>query len=114
MFVELSEQLRGGDKRVIKDNNIQFNSKNKCVDWSNNAVIRKLTPTECFLLMGFTKEDIDKCYDMGLSDSALYKVSGNSIVTKCIEMWFEHLYKAMYDESYKCIDENFQVPSPTI
>ena len=75
--------------------------------------IRKLTPRECFKLMGFTFEDWDKCSNVGISNSAGYKAAGNSIVTDCIKLLFEHLYKAQYDESYVCTDEkmqNFQKP----
>ena len=72
--------------------------------------IRKLTPRECFVLMGFKFEDWDKCVDIGISNSAGYKAAGNSIVTNCISLLFEHLYKAQYDESYICTDENFQKP----
>lgn len=75
--------------------------------------IRKLTVRECFALMGFTFEDWDKCAAIGISNSAGYKAAGNSIVTNCISLLFEHLYKAQYDESYICTDEkmqNFQKP----
>ena len=72
--------------------------------------IRKLTPRECFRLMGFIFEDWDKCATIGISNSAGYKAAGNSIVTNCISLLFEHLYKAQYDESYICTDENFQNP----
>ena len=72
--------------------------------------IRKLTVRECFALMGFTFDDWDKCEAMGISNSAGYKAAGNSIVTNCITLLFEHLYKAQYDETYVCTDENFQKP----
>lgn len=75
--------------------------------------IRKLTPRETSVLMGFTTEDCDKCSAIGISNSALYKAHGNSIAVPCIELLFEHLYKAQYDESYICTDEkmqNFQKP----
>lgn len=72
--------------------------------------IRKLTPRECFKLMGFTFEDWDKCEAIGISNSAGYKAAGNSIVTNCITLLFEHLYKVQYDETYICTDENFQKP----
>lgn len=76
-----------------------------------NRRVRKLTPTECYKLMGFTKEDIDKCYLIGMSNTQLYKQAGNSIVTNCIEGLFEHIYKAQCDEGYFCKDENFWIPS---
>lgn len=75
--------------------------------------IRKLTVRECFKLMGFEFSDWDKCAAVGISNSAGYKAAGNSIVTNCISLLFEHLYQAQYDESYICTDEkmqNFQKP----
>lgn len=68
--------------------------------------IRKLTPTECYILMGMVKEDADKAYAVGMSDSALYKSAGNGIVTNCPQLIFEHLYKAIYEPDFKCMDES--------
>lgn len=42
--------------------------------------IRKLTPRECFRLMGVDDADIDKLLSAGISNSQLYKCAGNSIV----------------------------------
>ena len=70
--------------------------------------IRKLTVRECFKLMGFEFLDWDKCSEMGISNSAGYKAAGNSIVTDCIKLLFEHLYQAQYDEMYVCTDERMQ------
>ena len=42
--------------------------------------IRKLTPRECFRLMGVDDADIDKMQAAGISNSGLYKLAGNSIV----------------------------------
>ena len=42
--------------------------------------IRKLTPRECFRLMGVDDADIDKIQASGLSNSSQYKLAGNSIV----------------------------------
>lgn len=42
--------------------------------------IRKLTPKECFRLMGFDDRDVDVLVSNGISDSQLYKMAGNSIV----------------------------------
>ena len=44
-----------------------------------NIRIRKLTPRECWRLMGFTDEDFDKAAKV-CSDSRLYSQAGNSIV----------------------------------
>lgn len=42
--------------------------------------IRKLTPRECGRLMDVDDDDIDKIVATGLSNSALYRLFGNSIV----------------------------------
>ena len=70
--------------------------------------IRKLLPEECFILQGFTIEDCQKCRDIGLSNTALYKAAGNGLICQCVQLIMEHLYKALCDENYKCYDENFQ------
>ena len=46
--------------------------------------IRKLTPVECMKLMGFTKEDYQSLVDIGMSDSAIYHMAGDSIITTCL------------------------------
>lgn len=84
--------------------------------WENNNVlknnfhIRKLTPNECWKLMGLTEEDCANAKNIGVADCQLYKQAGNGIVTNCVELLAEHLYKAQYDNTYKCTDENFQIP----
>lgn len=70
-----------------------------------NYRIRKLTPNECWKLMGLTEEDCSKAVAIGVSDSQLYKQAGNGIVTNCCELLAEHLYKAQYDGTYTCADE---------
>lgn len=66
--------------------------------------IRKLTPEECFILMGFSAEDVEKCRDVGVSNSQLYKQAGNSICVTCIEYIMQHLKKA-YKPDYITFDE---------
>ena len=58
---------------------------------STNLRIRKLTPTECYKLMGFTAEDCKKASDGGVSNSQLYKQAGNSIVVNVLEAIFTSL-----------------------
>ena len=45
--------------------------------------IRKLTPKECWRLMGFSDEDFDKAAEVN-SNSQLYKQAGNSIVVNVL------------------------------
>ena len=51
----------------------------------NEYRIRKLTPKECWRLMGFRDECFDRAKNSGMSDSALYKQAGNSIVVNVLE-----------------------------
>lgn len=53
--------------------------------------IRKLTPTECYKLMGFTVEDCKKVSEGGISNAQLYKQAGNSIVVNVLEAIFTSL-----------------------
>ena len=57
--------------------------------------IRKLTPRECFRLMGFSDEDFDAAQSVGISNSQLYKQAGNSIVVDVLYYIYVELYKAM-------------------
>ena len=50
----------------------------------NNLRIRKLTPKECWRLMGFDDEDFEKAKKV-CSDTQLYKQAGNSIVVNVLE-----------------------------
>lgn len=52
--------------------------------------IRKLTPKECWRLMGFSDEDCNRA-SYYVSDSSLYKQAGNSIVTSCLVAIFYSL-----------------------
>ena len=66
----------GGDKRVIE----------------GDFRIRKLTPRECFRLMGMRDDDIDKIQAAGISNTQQYKMAGNSIVVNVLEAIFKNLF----------------------
>lgn len=55
--------------------------------------IRKLTPRECFRLMGFTDEEFDRAEAVN-SNAQLYKQAGNSIVVNVLE----HIFRAIYTD----------------
>lgn len=57
----------------------------------NTLRIRKLTPKECFRLMGFDDKDIDILVANGISNTQLYKMAGNSIVVNVMEKLMECL-----------------------
>lgn len=53
--------------------------------------IRKLTPKECWRLMGFDGEDFEKASVVN-SNAQLYKQAGNSIVVPCLEGIIHNLF----------------------
>lgn len=55
--------------------------------------IRKLTPKECWRLMGFDDKDFEKAKAAGISNSQLYKQAGNSIVVNVLEGILKNLIK---------------------
>lgn len=57
----------------------------------SNYKIRKLTPRECYRLMGWKDEQFDKI--QGISDAQLYKTAGNGIVIPVLEAIFEKMFK---------------------
>ena len=56
-----------------------------------NTRIRRLTPKECWELMGFSNKDFEKAANIPTSDTQLYKQAGNSIVVPVLEKIFINL-----------------------
>ena len=50
---------------------------------AKGVTVRRLTPKECWRLMGFDDEDFEKAKEVN-SDSQLYKQAGNSIVVNVL------------------------------
>lgn len=73
------------------------------INGSESLRIRKLTPKECFRLMGVKDRDYSKIADF--SNSSLYKLAGNSIVIQVLMGIFGELlgidYKKKIKESVK-------------
>ena len=63
--------------------------------WSSKLRIRKLTPKECIRLMGFTDEDYEAMREIGMTDSAIYHMVGDSIVVTVLISIFSQL---MYED----------------
>lgn len=59
---------------------------------SSNLCVRKLTPKECWRLMGFDDEDFEKAASVN-SNSQLYKQAGNSIVVDVLYYIFENMLR---------------------
>lgn len=56
-------------------------------------LLRRLTPRECFRLMGVSEQDIDAIQAAGISDSQQYKMAGNSIVVDVLAKIFQQLFR---------------------
>ena len=56
----------------------------------DNLKIRKLTPKECFRLMGVKDEDYEKIAK-NQSDSSLYHLAGDSIVVNVLMAIFKEM-----------------------
>lgn len=67
-----------GDKRVLEPSEIKWR-------------IRKLMPVECWKLMAFTKEDHNRA-SAYVSNSALYKQAGNSIIVNVLVALMSSLF----------------------
>ena len=59
--------------------------------------IRKLTPKECFRLMGFDDKDCDILVENKISNTQIYKMAGNSIVVDVLEEIFVELLNQYED-----------------
>lgn len=64
----------------------------------SNLRIRKLTPKECWLLMGFDPSDYDAASKV-VSESQLYKQAGNSIVVNVLEAIMKNMFEEVKHES---------------
>lgn len=70
--------------------------------------IRRLMPSECWRLQGFTKEQFEKVTAAGMSDAQLYKQAGNSITVNVVEAIAQNLLKFDEEESANGkYDQNF-------
>ena len=120
--IEIKEKTKKGYKEAYEGDGIYLDrphQKRGCVQHgmvqtlktSGNDVgvvtkslrIRKLTPLECFRLMGFSDEDFNKI--VGISNTQLYKMAGNSIVVNVLVHIFKSLFEALETNEHKEIIE---------
>ena len=81
------------DTRVYKDYSPTLRAARSGLKVATDFRIRKLTPKECWRLMGFDDSDFDKAKAAGISNSQLYKQAGNSIVVNVLQYIFRNLFK---------------------
>lgn len=75
---------------------LYFNNKGRNTCGGKGVImrIRKLTPKECFRLMGFDDQSFHKAEAVN-SNTQLYKQAGNSIVVNVLE----ELFRKLLDEN---------------
>lgn len=94
-------QILEGNKKCVEKNDgnmITLTTRGDCVgttvkDEIGNLRIRKLTPKECFRLMGVKDEDFEKCAK-NQSDSSLYHLAGDSIVVNVLMAIFKEFLES--------------------
>ena len=97
-----TSRMKEWDKRSIETNNISPTLDTRCdclgvvVNYEpimeTNYRIRKLTPKECFRLMGVKDEDFDKVAQ-NQSNASLYHLAGDSIVVNVLMAIFSKILK---------------------
>lgn len=97
-------KVLGGIGEKDSNNNTQWKQQNRVYDdkvaisvttafnpyYKDSLRIRKLTPKECFRLMGVKDEDYEKCAK-NQSDSSLYHLAGDSIVINVLMAIFKEM-----------------------
>ena len=76
---------------------------------SDTCRIRKLTPLECWRLMGFRDMDYYAAKSVGISDAQLYKQAGNSIVVTVLEAIFRQLFLKKHRKKQGIIAEQIRI-----
>ena len=69
--------------------------------------IRKLTPKECWRLMGISDEDFEKAQEVS-SNTQLYKQAGNAIVVDVLEGIFRKLFLSKSKEKGNKLEEQLE------
>ena len=94
-----------GENKDIKENNLSPTLDTRCdclgvVVNQSNLRIRKLTPCECYKLMGFTKTDYERCAKIQ-SNATIYHQAGDSIVVTVLIAIFGKLLGIDYEKVIK-------------
>lgn len=83
VYSEISPTLNARDSHEPR-----YGYCNNCIQQAYR--IRKLTPKECWRLMGYTDKDFEKAAEVN-SNTQLYKQAGNAIVKQVLMAIFSQL-----------------------
>lgn len=84
----------GGNNVGVVVNDESREREQSCNDYD----IRKLTPKECIMLMGFESEDYNSLVKCGLKDSNIYHIAGDSIVVNVLISILNNLIEDKLDQ----------------
>ena len=62
------------------------------IEGDDEYAVRRMTPKECFRLMGFDDADFELLVENGISNTQLYKMAGNSISVNMLEFLFCQIF----------------------
>lgn len=82
---------RRGRVQKKRSNTLETSSNLGVVVGKENLRIRKLTPLECWRLQGFSDEQFYKAKQSGVSNTQLYKQSGNAVTIPVVKAIAERL-----------------------
>lgn len=98
------------DNQIVEYTEVEIIEDNSILEMKKRYRIRKLTPRECYRLMGVRDTDIDKMMAVDengkrlISDSKCYQLAGNSIV---VDTMVNGIFKYLFLETEKPEDTLF-------
>ena len=69
------------------------------METNKRLTIRRITPGECYRLMGFQQADLKACMEVGQSDTNICHQAGDSIVTTVLMALFGELLDIDYKKA---------------
>ena len=94
------------DKETVRQNGRRFKEPNEAM-FTITAVdrhgiyhkgrVRRLMPIECWRLQGYTDEQFNKAQEIGIPDTQLYKMAGNSVTVPVIYAIGQKIKKVFYE-----------------
>lgn len=90
------ENIRQQGRRIKEPNEPMFTlTAQDRMGVEYNGVVRRLTPLECFRLQGFSDEQFNTLVEIGIPESQLYKMAGNSVTTNVVTAIGNKLIKVL-------------------
>ena len=95
-YIDMAKEKNDSERKVA--NASEKLVKKQLLELSSNRYfrLRRLTPFECFKLMGVDKYNINKLITSGVPEAQLYKQAGNAIV---VDVLF-NLYKSIFSDEF--------------